>query len=41
MNGEKIVNPKSSVPVGTAAKVREAVEAGTEYTVHMCSNSEF
>ncbi len=41
MNGEKIVITKSTVPVGTAAKVREAVEAETDHPVHVCSNPEF
>ena len=41
MNGEKIVITKSTVPVGTAAKVREAIEAETDHPVHVCSNPEF
>ena len=41
MNGEKIVITKSTVPVGTAAKVREAIEAETVHPVHVCSNPEF
>lgn len=41
MNGEKIVVTKSTVPVGTAAKVREAIEAETTQPVHVCSNPEF
>jgi UDPglucose 6-dehydrogenase len=41
MNTEKIVIAKSTVPVGTAAKVREAVEAETDHKVHVCSNPEF
>ncbi|RMH18234.1 MAG: UDP-glucose/GDP-mannose dehydrogenase family protein, partial [Gemmatimonadetes bacterium] len=41
MNGEKIVITKSTVPVGTAAKVRAAIEARTEHPVHVCSNPEF
>lgn len=41
MNGTKIVTTKSTVPVGTAAKVKEAIEAHTEHTVHVCSNPEF
>jgi UDPglucose 6-dehydrogenase len=41
MNGEKIVITKSTVPVGTAAKVRGAIEARTRYRVHVCSNPEF
>ncbi len=41
MNGEKIVGTKSTVPVGTADKVREAITAETDQTVHVCSNPEF
>ncbi len=41
INGEKIVITKSTVPVGTAERVREAIEAETEHTVHVCSNPEF
>ena len=41
MNGEKIVITKSTVPVGTAAKVREAIEAETGHPVYVCSNPEF
>lgn len=41
MNGEKIVITKSTVPVGTASKVRAAIEARTEHRVHVCSNPEF
>ncbi len=41
MNGEKIVITKSTVPVGTAAKVRDAIEAETDHPVHVCSNPEF
>jgi UDPglucose 6-dehydrogenase len=40
-NGEKIVITKSTVPVGTAAKVRDAIEAETDHKVHVCSNPEF
>jgi UDPglucose 6-dehydrogenase len=38
---EKIVITKSTVPVGTAAKVREAVHRHTSRTFHVCSNPEF
>jgi UDPglucose 6-dehydrogenase len=38
---EKIVITKSTVPVGTAAKVRAAVARHTGRTVHVCSNPEF
>jgi len=41
MNGEKVVATKSTVPVGTAAKVRVAIEAETTHPVHVCSNPEF
>ena len=41
MNGEKVVVTKSTVPVGTAAKVRAAIEAHTDLPVHVCSNPEF
>jgi UDP-glucose/GDP-mannose dehydrogenase family protein len=41
MNGERIVITKSTVPVGTAEKVRAEVEAHTDMPVHVCSNPEF
>ncbi len=41
MDGEKIVITKSTVPVGTAAKVRAEIEKHTEHPVHVCSNPEF
>ena len=41
MNGEKIVITKSTVPVGTAKLVREAIQAKTKHPVHVCSNPEF
>ncbi|MEX2048427.1 MAG: UDP-glucose/GDP-mannose dehydrogenase family protein [Gemmatimonadota bacterium] len=41
MNGEKVVITKSTVPVGTARLVREAIEAKTKHKVHVCSNPEF
>ncbi len=41
MEGEKIVITKSTVPVGTASKVRDAIQAETNHTVHVCSNPEF
>lgn len=42
MNGEKVVITKSTVPVGTAAKVRAVIrERSTEHPVHVCSNPEF
>ncbi|MCH7533383.1 MAG: UDP-glucose/GDP-mannose dehydrogenase family protein [Gemmatimonadetes bacterium] len=41
MNGEKIVITKSTVPVGTAKRVRDEIESRTKHTVHVCSNPEF
>jgi UDPglucose 6-dehydrogenase len=41
MNGEKIVITKSTVPVGTAKLVREAIQSKTKHKVHVCSNPEF
>ena len=41
MDGERVVITKSTVPVGTARKVREAIEAETDHVVHVCSNPEF
>ncbi len=41
MNGEKVVITKSTVPVGTAAKVREVIERSSDQPVHVCSNPEF
>ena len=41
MDGETIVCTKSTVPVGTAGKVKAAIEALTEHPVHVCSNPEF
>lgn len=41
MNGAKIVVTKSTVPVGTAARVREIIEARTEHPVAVVSNPEF
>ncbi|CAN5659275.1 UDP-glucose/GDP-mannose dehydrogenase family protein [soil metagenome] len=38
---EKIVITKSTVPVGTAAKVRDAIRKHTSRRVHVCSNPEF
>jgi len=40
-NAEKIVVTKSTVPVGTARKVRSEIEAHTDHPVHVCSNPEF
>jgi len=41
MDSPKIVVTKSTVPVGTAAKVRGAIEAETGIAVSVCSNPEF
>ena len=41
MTGETVVITKSTVPVGTAKLVREAIEAETKHPVHVCSNPEF
>jgi UDPglucose 6-dehydrogenase len=41
MNEEKIVITKSTVPVGTAARVRKAIESISTWPVHVCSNPEF
>src|SRR5690606_15061945 len=38
---EKIVITKSTVPVGTARKVRETIRQFTSRPVHICSNPEF
>ena len=41
MDGERIVITKSTVPVGTAARVRAAIQEHTTHPVHVCSNPEF
>jgi UDPglucose 6-dehydrogenase len=41
LNGEKVVITKSTVPVGTAARVRAAIETHSAIPVHVCSNPEF
>jgi UDPglucose 6-dehydrogenase len=41
MARELVVVTKSTVPVGTAAKVAAAVGANARYPFHMCSNPEF
>jgi len=38
MNGEKIVITKSTVPVGTAKRVKAVIEEHTSHPVHVCSN---
>jgi UDPglucose 6-dehydrogenase len=41
MEHETVVITKSTVPVGTARRVRDAIETETDQTVHVCSNPEF
>jgi UDPglucose 6-dehydrogenase len=41
MNGEKVVVTKSTVPVGTAARVRAVISEHAGHPVHVCSNPEF
>ncbi|HUF50816.1 MAG TPA: UDP-glucose/GDP-mannose dehydrogenase family protein [Longimicrobiales bacterium] len=41
MDGEKVVVTKSTVPVGTAARVRAVIREHTDHRVHVCSNPEF
>ncbi len=41
MDGPRIVVNKSTVPVGTAAKVKAAIEARTRHAVSVVSNPEF
>ena len=41
MNGDKIVVTKSTVPVGTARRVKEEIENLTEHRIDVCSNPEF
>jgi UDPglucose 6-dehydrogenase len=41
MDSPKVVVTKSTVPVGTAAKVRAAIAAETKIPVSICSNPEF
>ena len=41
MSQELVVVTKSTVPVGTAGKVAEAVGRHAQYPFHMCSNPEF
>ncbi|MGH7501441.1 MAG: UDP-glucose dehydrogenase family protein [Longimicrobiales bacterium] len=40
-NGEKVVITKSTVPVGTAEKVRGEIARHTDQLIHICSNPEF
>jgi UDPglucose 6-dehydrogenase len=41
MNSEKVVVTKSTVPVGTAARVRAVIQEHSAHPVHVCSNPEF
>jgi UDPglucose 6-dehydrogenase len=41
MQDEKVVVTKSTVPVGTAARVRAVISEHTDLPVHVCSNPEF
>jgi UDPglucose 6-dehydrogenase len=41
MNDPKVIITKSTVPVGTARKVSEAIAERTDETFHICSNPEF
>ncbi|MSR23458.1 MAG: UDP-glucose/GDP-mannose dehydrogenase family protein [Gemmatimonadetes bacterium] len=41
MDREKVVVTKSTVPVGTARRVREVIQSFTDHPVHVCSNPEF
>jgi UDPglucose 6-dehydrogenase len=41
VRGEVVVVTKSTVPVGTAAKVRDVITPHSPYPVHVCSNPEF
>jgi UDPglucose 6-dehydrogenase len=41
MRRELVIVTKSTVPVGTAAKVATAVSANAKFPFHMCSNPEF
>ncbi|MEE9207083.1 MAG: UDP-glucose/GDP-mannose dehydrogenase family protein [Gemmatimonadota bacterium] len=41
MTDEKVVITKSTVPVGTAKKVRAEIEQHTDQAFHVCSNPEF
>ncbi|MFQ6046848.1 MAG: UDP-glucose dehydrogenase family protein [Gemmatimonadales bacterium] len=41
MNFPKVIITKSTVPVGTAERVRETIAERTSQTFHVCSNPEF
>lgn len=40
-NGPKLIVDKSTVPVGTAARVKELAQAETDHPISVCSNPEF
>ena len=40
-NGPKLIVDKSTVPVGTAAQVKEIAQKETEHKISVCSNPEF
>lgn len=41
MEGDCVVVTKSTVPVGTVARVRRAIQAETKHRAYVCSNPEF
>jgi UDPglucose 6-dehydrogenase len=41
MNESKVIVTKSTAPVGTSTRIRQAIEAGTNVPFWMCSNPEF
>lgn len=41
LDGEKVILTKSTVPVGTARRVRRSIEAVSRRRFHVCSNPEF
>jgi UDPglucose 6-dehydrogenase len=41
MNGPKVIATKSTVPVGTAERVRQAIRAETKQSFSICANPEF
>lgn len=41
MSGETVVVTKSTVPVGTTARVRDEIQAISSHPVHVCANPEF
>lgn len=40
-NGPKLIVDKSTVPVGTAARVKETAQKATKHAISVCSNPEF